>query len=129
MEGMVALSLFVVLVVVAATVPMWGPALWRWFRQDEARLVCAELDRWEREMDRQRLDYEAAVIRAAQRRGLPDAEWPALEGEMARWWQGYRDGRITWQVALCEAEAWISRRVRLAPRPVEVEAADVRGAA
>lgn len=129
METMVGLSLFVVMVVVvAATVPMWGPVLWRWLRQDEVRLACAELDRWEREMDRQRVDYEAAVIRTAQRRGLPDADWSALREGMDRWWAHYRDGRITWQVALCEAEAWISRRVRLAPRPVEVEA-DVRGAA
>jgi hypothetical protein len=132
MEGMVAAGLFVVVVVVlSATVPMWGPVLWRWLRQDEARLVCAELDRWEREMDRQRLDYEAAVIRAAQRRGLPDADWPALAPALARWWQGYRDGRISWQTAYCEAESWISRRVRLAEaaaRAAEVET-DVRGAA
>lgn len=112
---MIWASIFVLLtIILAATVPMWGPALWRFLRQDEITLELAEMDRWERELQRQQLDYEAAVQRAAQRRGLPDAEWPALAEQMDRWWTRYRAGEITWQTALCEAESWISRRVRLA---------------
>lgn len=110
---MIWASIFVLLVVIlAATVQMWVPALLRFVRQDLARLELAELDRWEREMQRQQLDYEVAVQRSAQRRGLPDVEWPVLAEQMDRWWTRYRAGEITWQTALCEAESWISRRVR-----------------
>lgn len=109
-------SIFVLLVVIlSATVPMWGPRLWRFLRQDETRLELAEMDRWERELQRQKLDYETAVQRAAQRRGLPDSEWAELSMHMERWWHRYASDEISWQTALCEAEAWISRRVRLAP--------------
>lgn len=109
-------STFVLLVaILAATVPMWGPRLWRFLRQDETRLELAEMDRWERELQRQKLDYETAVQRAAQRRRLPDSEWPELSMHLERWWHRYGAGEISWQTALCEAESWISRRVRLAP--------------
>jgi hypothetical protein len=115
---MIWASIFLLLVfIVAATVPMWIPPLWRWLRQDDARLVCAEIERWEREMQRQQCGYESAVQRLAQLRKLPSEDWPALAEAMPRWWACYRDGRSTWSDALCEAEAWISRRARGANVP------------
>jgi hypothetical protein len=112
---MIWASILILLVIVlATTVPMWVPALLRFLRQDLARIELAEMARWEREMQRQRLDYETAVQRAAQRRGLPDSEWPELSMRLERWWHRYAAAEISWQTALCEAESWISRRVRLA---------------
>lgn len=118
-------GIFVLLaIILAATVPMWGPRLWRFLGQGDARLELAEMDRWERELQRQKLDYETAVQRAAQRRGLPDSEWPELSMHLERWWHRYAAGEISWQTALCEAESWISRRVQLAPNVSPTHAAN-----
>lgn len=108
-------GIFVLLVLIlAATVPMWGPALWRFLRQDESRLALAEIERWEREMERQQCGYQAAVQRLAHIHKLPAEHYPALSEAIPRWWSAHRDGRSTWSDAMCEAEAWICRRANRA---------------
>lgn len=135
-EGTVAVVVFVLAVLVlAATVPLWVPRLLRAFRRGVAVadfLLSDEADKLEQMLTRQREDWRIQVQRSAARRGLPATQLPALSMAMDRWWLHYVEGRISYHAALCEAESWISRRVRLAEaaaQSVEGEAADLRGAA
>ncbi len=128
MQGTLAVAAFVLAaVVLAATVPLWVPVVGRWFKSVTRSQI--DLDRWQAEMDKQRMEYETFVLRAAWCRDLPESEWPALREHMQRWWGHYLDGRVSYENALAVADVWISRRVSVIAPTESTCGVDLKAAA
>lgn len=111
-------GVFVVLViVVAATVPLWVPVVCRAWHSlpGQLRRHVREGERalaQYRQRNRQRADFEAEVERYAWEAGLPDDHYAGLVEHMGVYWERYSRGQVSLHSALVECYAYINRRTR-----------------
>lgn len=108
-------QILVLLLTLAASVPMWVPVVKRAWPT-----LLGSLRRGVREGERafdeyrhrarQRADFEAAIERRAHEARLPDQHRSDLVVVASDYWDRYCTGQVSLQLALCECYAWINRR-------------------
>lgn len=105
----------VLVIIVAATVPMWVPVVTRAWPTLLGRLRrgVREGERafeQYRHRTRQRADFEAQIERHAWEAGLAEDHYPGLIEHMGMYWDRYSRGQVSLHLAVCECYAWINRR-------------------